>query len=231
MERLREITCECGEKFSVPLPDVSGYWLAAWESFVSGASCETCATRNGERANGEIMQRLESDRIVKSGIPKAFLDYDPEKGNAVILAWLRKNRNRSVYIADAYGSGKTRAVCHAGLALAKRGVGVMYCSSTDLARRVARQWRDEKSSDPVAEAQDCELLILDDLGKEKLTERAAETIFSVVDARYRDAKQLWITSNHSINGVSARMDDIGVAIARRLREMCVEWDAKTQQGR
>jgi len=225
MERIKTLTCpECGAAFDVECPEVGSAAAGIWESFAVGLCCDVCAEANKRRAMAADCERYYATRLAAAGIPAAFRDYDPVKGNARILDWIRTNRNSWLYIGGEYGCGKSRAVSHAGGALAKRGEDVLYLPATDLARGASRQWMDD-APDPVALAMGCELLILDDLGKEKITARTAETLFAVIDGRYREGRRIWITSNYSIPAMVARIEDeIGAAIARRLREMCVNYE-------
>lgn len=62
-----------------------------------------------------------------------------------------------------------------------------------------------------------ELLVIDDLGKENLTAWGSETLFSVIDSRYRDMKSLIVTTNLLPNDLSKHIDG---AILSRLAEMC-----------
>lgn len=62
-----------------------------------------------------------------------------------------------------------------------------------------------------------DVLILDDLGIEKPTEWAQETLYTIVDRRYRDNKKTVFTSNYSLDDLVER---IGDRIPSRIAEMC-----------
>jgi DNA replication protein DnaC len=72
-----------------------------------------------------------------------------------------------------------------------------------------------------------ELLILDDLGAGKVTDRGVELLFMVLDMRMVRRAPLWITSNLTVKELGAwimRNDPSqqinGQRIVRRLYEMC-----------
>lgn len=80
---------------------------------------------------------------------------------------------------------------------------------------------------PVVEA---ELLVLDDLGAERLTDWVDETMNFIVNSRYNDRRSTIFTSNHedvedphAVDSLKAR---VGFRMHSRLREMCefLEYD-------
>lgn len=66
----------------------------------------------------------------------------------------------------------------------------------------------------------CDLLFIDDLGKERMTPRVAADLFAIVDERSMRLKPVIITSNFNGEGIKARFDDpeMGAAFVRRLRD-------------
>ena len=59
--------------------------------------------------------------------------------------------------------------------------------------------------------------MLDDIGKEKRSEWVEQVWFQVVDERYREARQMIFTSNHSLDELRGR---VGEATVDRIREVC-----------
>jgi DNA replication protein DnaC len=62
-----------------------------------------------------------------------------------------------------------------------------------------------------------DILFLDDLGTEKLTDWALSTIYTVIDGRYRNCFLTFISSNYTLDEIADRVDD---RISSRLAEMC-----------
>jgi len=60
-------------------------------------------------------------------------------------------------------------------------------------------------------------LVLDDLGAEKATDWAKETIYSIINHRYEEMLPTIVTSNLSLGQLSSHL---GERIASRLAEMC-----------
>lgn len=92
----------------------------------------------------------------------------------------------------------------------------------------------------------CDLLVLDELGVEKVTEWAACELFGIIDGRYRDRKPVIITTNLNLADLEAKwrrnlardgMPDEQAAltvgrILSRLRERCspILFDGPDQRG-
>lgn len=66
----------------------------------------------------------------------------------------------------------------------------------------------------------CGLLMLDDLGKERMTPRVAADLFAIIDERASHERPTIITTNFNGQGLAARFDDgeMGAAVVRRLRD-------------
>ncbi len=60
-------------------------------------------------------------------------------------------------------------------------------------------------------------LVLDDLGSEKKTDWSEQTIYTLIDHRYRNLKRTIITSNFSLNEISKKYNDRS---ASRITEIC-----------
>ena len=73
--------------------------------------------------------------------------------------------------------------------------------------------------------EDCTLLIIDDLGKEKPTEWALQMIYSIIDKRYNSLKPIVVTTNYTASELINRMTissdkSSAEAIVDRLFEIC-----------
>jgi DNA replication protein DnaC len=65
------------------------------------------------------------------------------------------------------------------------------------------------------------ILLLDDLGKERFTDRVETELFNVVETRVSNSRPFLITSNYSVKSLGQRMSsDQGGAIIRRIVEFC-----------
>lgn len=79
----------------------------------------------------------------------------------------------------------------------------------------------ETRADRIESASRPELLILDDLGMERDTGFGLETVFSVVDRRYRSGKPMIITTNLILGVVQNTVDVHYQRIFDRIQEVCI----------
>ncbi|MEN8716327.1 MAG: ATP-binding protein [Verrucomicrobiales bacterium] len=69
-----------------------------------------------------------------------------------------------------------------------------------------------------------DLLFIDDLGKEKMTDRVEADLFHVIEQRRRFQKPVFVTVNSDGTALASRMsDDGGAPIINRLREDVCEF--------
>ena len=71
-------------------------------------------------------------------------------------------------------------------------------------------------------------MVLDDLGVEKTTDWSLQTLYAIIDHRYRNMKKTIITSNLNLNELS---DKLGDRIASRIAGMCKTIEIKGKDRR
>lgn len=76
----------------------------------------------------------------------------------------------------------------------------------------------ESESSVIKKYSDKNLLIVDDLGSEKVSDWSRQVFYTLLDRRYRDMKQTIITSNLSLSDLAQQID---VRISSRILEMGV----------
>jgi DNA replication protein DnaC len=98
------------------------------------------------------------------------------------------------------GNGKSHlaaAVCHV---LKARGKIPVFQTMTELLERIratfGRQAK-EHEREIMTALQDCDLLVLDDLGAEKVSDWTLDVLFRIIDGRYRAKKPTLFTTNFS----------------------------------
>ena len=76
-----------------------------------------------------------------------------------------------------------------------------------------------------------DLLVIDDLGSERDTEFMAETVQSVIDARYRARKPLIVTTNLTADEMKRASDTKKQRLFSRLMELCIPIEVKGKDRR
>lgn len=61
------------------------------------------------------------------------------------------------------------------------------------------------------------ILCIDDIGAEKISDWTRQSFYTLIDRRYRDAKQTILTSNFELDKIATNIDD---RISSRIVEMC-----------
>lgn len=133
--------------------------------------------------------------------------------------WDRANeKNIGLLLWGKKGTGKTfLASCIANY-LIDRNVPVLMTSFP----RILNSGFDK--SELVEKINKTPLVIIDDLGAERQSEYALETVFYVIDERYKAKKPLIVTTNMHINEIKQGASGKDITYARiydRILEMCV----------
>jgi len=109
---------------------------------------------------------------------------------------------------------------------------VRFSTMLSLSSRMRATWgqRGRSEEDALAPLVSCDLLIIDDLGTERLEGRVLEEMFRLVDGRYGHEGATIVTSNWRPSELAQRIaegsDDVmAEKVVARLVEMCppVEW--------
>lgn len=195
-------------------------------------SCDPCTDLHSAKNSSESLKMDIFNLLEISEIPEANrtfnTDYNPHSKK--LLEFVRRCKDESMWIIGENYTGKSHAVAYCGFRVIEQyRKKVLWISCTSEFSRLL----DDKYSSVAGKKQYFEdrfrylknvpILILDDLGKEKITDSRIELIFDVIDCRARERKKIWITSNHSGNEMIEHFGrDHGTAIYRRLEDMIPE---------
>lgn len=189
----------------------------------------TCENREIEKKK-EILAREEArmkiDALRMGGISDKGLRncrFENATNSALIEKCLRyaehwetaMEENVGMLFWGGTGGGKTYAAACIANALIDRGVPALITSFP----RILAAGFDERE-ELLKKIKKFPLLVLDDLGAERETEAALETVYAVIDERYKSGKPLIVTTNLPLKEIQEPKDMTHKRIYDRILEMC-----------
>lgn len=129
---------------------------------------------------------------------------------------------RGMFLSGGPGTGKTHiAVAVLQHRLTTKNEAGRFYTTPELMRELRLTMNNDKDNAQLLDTLlKIPLLVLDDLGAEKMSDWVAEQLFILINGRYIDQKQTIITSNYNLEELEARMDVQGMRICSRIAGMC-----------
>lgn len=211
-----------------------GAALAGRVAWVSSAPCpcegaarerQAEARRRAALAAKEEAARREK-ALARAGIPRRYWAAEADRPEfAEYIASFAGNGGAGLYIHGGVGAGKTHAASAMARLFAEAGYDVAFTTARGMLERVKATFDEGGTEAAVARYAKCDVLVLDDLGKEDATEWSVGTVFSVLDARYEDMRPTIVTSNYAPGALADRLARRGErvtaeAIASRISQTC-----------
>ncbi len=150
---------------------------------------------------------------VREGTERAY-----KTAKDYVAEWLLDEGLGLILVGPA-GCGKSHIAAAVVQALMDKGSLCIFQSVPDLLKKIRATYGNEgnEGADMVKALEDCDLLVLDDLGSERWTAWAEEQIYTLIDHRYRNEKPIVVTTNLKLNKLE---QVLGTRIMDRLVEMC-----------
>lgn len=134
-----------------------------------------------------------------------------------------KDTSMGLVLYGSLGVGKTHLVTAIGNYLVyEQGVSCYFAPVATLMRDIQKRFgkkNEDEKNDPERLCKVADLLILDDLGRQKSSEWTEQILFDIIDARYRAKKPVLITTNLNPEGYSFQ-ENVGDAATSRIMNMC-----------
>lgn len=214
-------TCaNCGAKIEPHYLELAGRMIRlAPAEYCKADACVLAAEALRAREEGIKPSPKNSD-----GCPELFKDTDPARLPEVLrnvaLHWDPAATKKSLIIHGATRKGKTRCMWYVRNRLRGMRRVVRILTMFELEAELVSAWGKDKWDRAMRDMVECDVLGLDDLGKEKMTERMASVLFALVDQRTQACKPTIITTNHTGQSLLDRFADkeIGAAFVARLKD-------------
>ncbi len=122
-----------------------------------------------------------------------------------------RQNGQGMFIGGGCGSGKTHLSAAIALSLMEKGYYVILESSIDILAAVksAYDTRAYGEADGLEPYLQCDLLVIDDLGKEQCTPWAASMLYRLINYRYCEMKPTIITTNYDMEHLVDRLTPHG----------------------
>lgn len=110
-----------------------------------------------------------------------------------------------LYIEGTFGTGKTHLAAAIALYLIEQERRVIFKTADDLFRDIKETFDKDDGSEQkiLARYKECDLLIVDDLGKEQATDWTTAQLYAILNDRYENQRPVIITTNFNENGLIA----------------------------
>ena len=192
----------------------------------------------------ELMQEFSKrvERIIKnSKMSKRNLNYKfdnfaPNTSNKKVLDNLKNYSEKLVkdiekkglILIGNNGVGKTHLACSIANKLIENGTPVIYGTLINLLAELRNSYDTDNNiseMEIIKLYENVDLLIIDDLGKEKPSEWGLEKLFTIINSRYENNLPVIITTNYNQNSLVERLSlngeiETAKSIISRLYEMC-----------
>lgn len=262
---LKTRCCKCGN-----LAEVEEYKSIVesadiLESILKYAQCANCARAEAlaaderEKKEQEATRRRQLDesynrRRLESRIDNYLLGYDNNdpRANPELYRWCGERQDQCQLLTGETGQCKTRILQTYALQQLKAGHTVFYSPVIDLLDELAAMGKyPEKCRAFIQQLYRVELLVLEDFGKEALTESKKSRLWQIIERRAiryvqeqniitgkwnplycridrRDGWKLWMSTNCGTDDIYIRFEAAGNTksgdpLNRRLLEMCDIW--------
>lgn len=135
---------------------------------------------------------------------------------------------KGVILVGNNGVGKTHLACSIANRFIEKGIPVIYGTLINLLAELRNSYEIDNNiseMEIIKLYENVDLLIIDDLGKEKPSEWGLEKLFTIINSRYENNLPVIITTNYNQNSLIKRLSineelETAKSIISRLYEMC-----------
>jgi DNA replication protein DnaC len=190
------------------------------------------ADERAKRASQVATRRARLESLLKGAdIPEHYLhctlesypvlSVEQRRTMRAIASW-KERSERWLFLHGPVGRGKTALAIALARESIEAGVPTRFDTVPDLLARLKRTFGDKDGPDAedlLDALIDVDMLVLDDIGSEKVTDWTRESLFRLIDKRKNTRRRTILTSNHTLLQLAER---IGERTVSRIQEMAEE---------
>ena len=179
---------------------------------------------------------IKNSRMSKRNLSYNFENFEVNSNNKNTIRNLKSyseklikgEEKKGLILVGNNGVGKTHLACSIANECIKNGIPVTYGTLINLLAEIRDSYNANNNISEIEIIklyEKVELLIIDDLGKEKPSEWGLEKLFTIINNRYENNLPVIITTNYNQNSLIERLSLNGEietvkSIISRLYEMC-----------
>lgn len=174
------------------------------------------------KSNAEYLRKQSN--LGKRFITRTFDNFDVSQNSRAYEICKRYVDNKvydsekcGLIICGEYGTGKTHLAASIANEMINRGIPVLFDTYGGHLEKLKAEFNGNSTPRYLNLMRNVDMLILDDVGKEKQTEWSESMMFDIINHRYENMKPTIITSNFSSRELERYF---GEACYSRLREVC-----------
>ncbi|MCI8353431.1 MAG: ATP-binding protein [Clostridia bacterium] len=179
---------------------------------------------------------IKNSKMSKRNLSYKFDNFEPNNSNRKIFNNLKNYseklingiEKKGLILVGNNGVGKTHLACSIANKLIENGILIIYGTLINLLAELRNSYDTDNNiseMEIIKLYENVDLLIIDDLGKEKPSEWGLEKLFTIINSRYENNLPVIITTNYNQNSIIERLSingeiDTAKSIISRLYEMC-----------
>lgn len=182
------------------------------------AFAEDAATLRAEKAERIRRESSLGARFARRTFESFDIDRDSEAYDKCFayVGNYRETERNCLLIVGGYGSGKTHLAASIANRLMECGIPVLFDTFSGHLNKLKTEFNGGRST-YLEQMKTVEMLILDDVGKEKQSDWTRSIMFDVINYRYEHLLPIVLTTNLKNEALK---DYLGGAVWSRLCEMC-----------
>lgn len=181
-----------------------------WIGHVECDCPEKRAHEQREREREERLRKVELERkILACGIGKRYANAEVSLEAATrYLDAFEGSGGKGLYISGCVGSGKTYAASALARSFVVAGYKAVFTTSLKMLDEIRASYEGNREAG-IGRYSRCDILFIDDIGKENANAWALTTLFQVINDRYEAMLPTIYTSQYALEALVGRMSRSG----------------------